>query len=397
MALAFAEGRRVLSEDGIGSVIFAHKTTEGWEALLSGLIRGGWKITGSWPIATEQRQRLRARESAALATSIHLVCRPRPADAPVGDWSQALRELPIRVGEWMARLQGEGIRGADLVFACIGPALEIFSRYPAVETPAGDEVKLPEYLERVWEVVAHAALKQVLGVAGVDGYDTTIGALEEDARLTALFLWTLQNTGDSDAVVSNDEAMSPADGREGVTGLRRWENGYTLPFDVARRFAQPLGIHLDEQESRNIISINKGVVRLMSVFERSERLLRDDESDTLPLELAPLVAPSPQLAMLPEEQPLTQGRSRREFARLAIEPEPSGSSAGQGALTTLDRVHLAMLYQASGRSQALRTLLQSERETGSAFLRLANALSALYPNGSGEKRLVDAMLLAAPR
>ncbi len=53
MAQAFAEGRRVLSEDGIGSVVFAHKTTEGWEALLSGMIRGGWRITGSWPIATE--------------------------------------------------------------------------------------------------------------------------------------------------------------------------------------------------------------------------------------------------------------------------------------------------------------------------------------------------------
>ena len=53
MAKAFAEGRRVLHEDGVGSVVFAHKTTEGWEALLSGMIRGGWTITGSWPIATE--------------------------------------------------------------------------------------------------------------------------------------------------------------------------------------------------------------------------------------------------------------------------------------------------------------------------------------------------------
>ena len=57
MACAFAEGRRVLQEDGIGSVVFAHKTTEGWEALLSGMIRGGWTITGSWPIATEMKVR----------------------------------------------------------------------------------------------------------------------------------------------------------------------------------------------------------------------------------------------------------------------------------------------------------------------------------------------------
>jgi adenine-specific DNA methylase len=140
MAKAFAEGRRVLREDGVGCVVFAHKTTEGWEALLSGMIRGHWVITSSWPIATERQMRLRARDSAALATSVHLVCRPRPDHATVGDWADVLRELPTRVGDWMERLQGEGVRGADLVFACIGPALEIFSRYSKVETAEGREV-----------------------------------------------------------------------------------------------------------------------------------------------------------------------------------------------------------------------------------------------------------------
>ena len=53
MRNAFAEGRRVLREDGVGCVVFAHNTTEGWEALLSGMIRGRWTITGSWPIATD--------------------------------------------------------------------------------------------------------------------------------------------------------------------------------------------------------------------------------------------------------------------------------------------------------------------------------------------------------
>jgi putative DNA methylase len=60
MARAFGEGRRVLREDGVGSVVFAHKTTEGWEALLSGMIHGGWTITASWPVATEMRARLNA-------------------------------------------------------------------------------------------------------------------------------------------------------------------------------------------------------------------------------------------------------------------------------------------------------------------------------------------------
>ena len=140
MASAFKVGRSRLVQDGIGSVVFAHKTTEGWEALLSGLIRGGWTITGSWPIATEMAHRLRARDSAALATSVHLVCRPRPENAPVGEWADVLRELPERVGDWMQRLQNEGVRGADLVFACVGPALEIYSRHSAVEMADGQVV-----------------------------------------------------------------------------------------------------------------------------------------------------------------------------------------------------------------------------------------------------------------
>jgi len=69
----------------------------------------------------------------------------------------------------------------------------------------------------------------------------------------------------------------------------------------------------------------------------------------------------------------------------------------QAGATTLDRVHAAMLLQAGGRTNALRALLEAEQQRGPDFLRLANALSALYPRDSEEKRLLDAMLLAVPR
>jgi len=65
--------------------------------------------------------------------------------------------------------------------------------------------------------------------------------------------------------------------------------------------------------------------------------------------------------------------------------------------TTLDRVHAGMLLQANGRASALRTMLMTEQERSPDFLRLANALSALYPQGCEEKRLLDAMLLALLR
>jgi hypothetical protein len=404
MGAVFAEGRRLLRAEGVASVVFAHKTTEGWEALLSGMIRGGWTITGSWPVATEMSTRFRARESAALATSVHLVCRPRPEDAPVGDWAEVLRELPQRVRDWMERLQAEGIRGADLVFACIGPALEIFSRYSKVETAEGREVELAEYLEKVWEVVGRTALENILGTAEARARNGAAGGLEEDARLTALFLWTLQSTNGEAVEAAGDtsdeeEAGTEDEDDEEVRARGKAKKGYALVFDVVRRFAQPLGIHLDEWKGR-IIDIEKGVVRLLPVSERARQLFGEDGAGGVADRLERSrggEAGQLQLALFTEAGGATETRGQGRRAR------GKGAEVQEEALktrreaTTLDRVHAAMLLQASGRANALRALLAAEQERGPDFLRLANALSALYPKDSEEKRLLDAMLLAVPR
>jgi putative DNA methylase len=411
MAKAFAEGRRVLRDDGIGSVVFAHKTTEGWEALLNGLIRGGWTITGSWPIATERPGRLRSQDSAALATSVHLVCRPRPDDAGIGDWGQVLRELPKRVADWMTRLQEEGVRGADLVFACIGPALEVYSRYSKVvdaqerEIPLGGNPEAREahqrgFLAYVWEVVGRAALEEVLGTAESRARNGSAGALEEDARLTALFLWTLQaTTQDAEPVLSTDEdaedAETDEEGEDDAPTSKKKKKGLSLPFDVARRFAQPLGIHLDAWEGR-CIETEKGVVRLVPVLDRAEQLFGEDGAEAVADRLEKHRAGPIQPTLFPvdDDPPPTpiKGRKRKGAANVSDE-----SLHRHRGATTLDHVHAAMLLQSSGRANALRALLKSEVERGPDFLRLANALSALYPPGTDEKRLLDAMLLAVPR
>jgi len=459
MGCAFREGRRVIREDGLGSVVFAHKTTEGWEALLSGMIQGGWTITGSWPIATERPGRLRSQESAALATSVHLVCRPRPQDAPVGDWGEVLRELPKRVGDWMERLQGEGIRGADLVFACIGPALEIFSRYSKVvdaeerAIPLGGDPEAKEphrrgFLAYVWEVVGRLALEQVLGTADLPAEaaaqagaqarngmalsavkDTAQagGALEEDARLTALFLWTLQSTngngeGKSQKEKGKNEEVEEVEEEETdeeEETPKKKKTGYSLIFDVARRFAQPLGIHLPEWEGR-IIETEKGVVRLLSVKERAKQLFGEDGSQAVADQLERSRPGTAQLTLFPQrtegavpDLPAATlaaqagikgrgGKRKKKSGAVSDLPALGLRQAGEALrtrheATTLDRIHAAMLLQASGRTNALRALLKAEQDRSPDFLRLANALSALYPKTSEEKRLLDAMLLAVPR
>jgi len=399
VAAAFSESRRLIQDAGIGSVVFAHKTTEGWEALLSGLSRAGWVVTASWPIATEQKQRLVARDSAALATSVHLVCRPRPENAPVGDWADVLRELPGRVGGWMERLQEEGIRGADLVFACIGPALEIFSRYSKVvdpeerEIPLGGDPQAKEphkrgFLAYVWEVVGRTALKQVLKTEDLGDYD-------EDARLTALFLWTLRSNG------NGGTKDGQSNGGKGETGpansdskQQAGKGRYTLPYDIVRRFSQPLGIRLEQWEGR-LIEINKGVVRLLPVTERAAQLVEPGVAHDFTLaDLSNRMRPK-QLDLF-EERQKARDDEQAGAARRRLEKE-TWSHLHLNTITTLDHVHKAMLFQKQGQSSALRELLFYEQHYRPNFLRLANALSALYPKGSEEKRLVDAMLLAVPR
>jgi hypothetical protein len=297
----------------------------------------------------------------------------------------------------MERLQGEGIRGADLIFACIGPALEVFSKYSKVETAEGGEITLAAYLEKVWEVVGRSALEQVLGTAEARARNGAAGALEEDARLTALFLWTLQaSSAHGLDTVSEDAPLdSSADNEE--TGMAK-KGGYTLTFDVARRFAQPLGIDLHKWEGR-IIETIKSDIRLLPVTERAKQLFGNQDAETIAHQLERDPSQALQQSLFPDfdtqTSPHIRGRKRGAGAG-EIEFNKELQAPEQQA-TTLDRVHAGMLLQASGQTNGLRSLLKAEQERGPDFLRLSNALSALYPTASEEKRLLDAMLLAMPR
>lgn len=380
MAQAFAEGRRVLREDGIGCVVFAHKTTEGWEALLSGMLQAGWTITASWPIATEMGSRLRARESAALATSVHLVCRPRPDDAGVGDWADVLAEMQQRVRQWMPRLIEEGIRGADAIYACIGPAMESYSRHTYVETPAGRVIPLggdaeatePDargFLAYVFEAVSREALRQVLGDAQTEGF-------EEDARLTALFLWTLLDTrtnGKLAAPETTDEGETDSDDTD--EAARPAKAGLTLPFDTFIRITRPMGIHYEDWLER-IISIEKGVVRLIPVAERDEQLFGE--------------RPVAGETWTPgAEQTLLPGFDAGQSTQLVRRVISSGGARQLDSFTMLDSLHRAMLFFASGQTTRLKQLLEDERQRGRRFEQLAFSLTPLYGDKTNERRWLE--------
>jgi adenine-specific DNA methylase len=398
MGDAMREGRRVLSADGVGCVVFAHKTTEGWESLLTGMLRAGFVITASWPITTEMATRMVARDTAALAGSVHLVCRPRPGDAGVGDWTEVKAAMEKRIREWLPTLVKHGVRGADAIFSCLGPALESYSKFEKVLTAADREVPLggdpdaiePEqrgFLTYVFETLSKEALRQVLGDAETEGF-------EEDSRMTALFLWTLQSTkangNGENKPETADEGEDEAGNDENEEKPKKAKAGFSMPFDTFIRITRPMGIHYAALEHR-VIEIEKGIVCLLPVRERSEQLL--GEAATRPgLEISLEDVKQMELGLLTQRQQEAALLSRPKRGQKSS-PVP-GQAQGEATFTTLDRLHRAMLLFGLGRSTLLRQVLETELRQSQRFERLALALNALYPDGSDERRMLEGVQAA---
>ncbi len=380
MTLAFSEGNRVLHRDGIGAIVFAHKGTAAWETLLTAVIDAGFIVTASWPIDTERASRMRANKSAALASSIHIIVRPRKQEqlldrsVAIGDWRDVLSELPKRIHEWMPRLAKEGVVGADAIFACLGPALEIFSQYERVEKANGKQVMLKEYLEQVWAVVAREALDMIF-----EGAETS--SFEEDARLTAMWLWTLKSNDESSIMNSElkgngQDSESDDDLDNSKLKTQNSKSGYSLEYDAARKIAQGLGAHLEKL--RSLIEVEGDMARLLPVSERATFLFGKDASQT------------PQKRKKKIEQPTLFDIFEKEVDSDQKWDVKSASKVGE---TVLDRIHQSMILFAAGRGEALkRFLVEDGSGKDQRFWTLAQALSALYPRSSDEKRWVDGVL-----
>lgn len=108
------------------------KASSGWETMLSAIIMAGFTITGTWPISTEMATRQIAMNTNALASSIVLVCRKRPEDAPMTTRRNLIAELRRELRPALQKLQSSNIAPVDLAQSAIGPGMAVFSKYSKV-------------------------------------------------------------------------------------------------------------------------------------------------------------------------------------------------------------------------------------------------------------------------
>jgi adenine-specific DNA methylase len=381
MRQSLEQARRFAKPGAIGTVVFAHSDTDAWESLLNALISAGWIVTASWPIDTEMASRIVAQRQVTLASSVHLVCRPREdasgaVTEAVGEWRDVLGELPRRIHEWMPRLAAEGVVGADAIFACLGPALEIFSRYRRVEKANGETATLREYLEFVWAAVSTEALALIF-------QDADAAGLEPDARLTAMWLWTIggasngKKSGNAEDAESAEEDGNEDD-EDAPTGKAAKLSGFTLEFDAANRLAMGLGVHLEKNQS--IVEVKGDKARLLPVAERAQYLFGKDEGGRQKAEVKRKKV---------KQQSLFAELSEAEAAEAGWS-DLKGPAPGN---TVPDRVHQTMILFAANRGELLkRFLVEDGIGQDPRFWKLADNLNKLYPSGTDERRWIEGVL-----
>ena len=168
MARAFSRFHDALRDDGRLVIVFANKSPDAWETLVSALIRAGFVVDGSWPIQTEMQTRQRSLSSAALSSSIWLVCRKRTRTARPGWDNAVLSDMQTNITTQLRDFWDAGIRGPDFVWAATGPALEAFSKHPVVKrTDApGNQLTVAEFLRHVRRMVVAFVVNRLFAVEG---------------------------------------------------------------------------------------------------------------------------------------------------------------------------------------------------------------------------------------
>ena len=132
----------------------------GWETFLDAVIQSGFAISGTWPMRTELANRMIGMGTNALASSIVLVCRRLPADAPTATRRQFLTTLRSELPRALRLLQSGNVAPVDLAQAAIGPGMAVYTRYAKVLDAAGSPLSVREALALINQILDEVLAEQ---------------------------------------------------------------------------------------------------------------------------------------------------------------------------------------------------------------------------------------------
>ena len=335
MARSFQSCHVALRNDGRLVLVFANKHPDAWETLVAALIRAGFVVDGSWPVQTEMSNRTRSIGSAALSSSVWLVCKKRAPARPGWD-AAVLGEMRTNITQQLRDFWDAGIRGPDFVWAATGPALEAFSKHPVVKK-ANDPDQLmtvSEFLREVRRMVVDFVVGRVLTHNG---------------------------------------------GQEAVSGLDDVTTYYLLHRNDFGMDAAPVGACILYALSCNLS--DSALVRQHDLLAQSGRAAADDD---------------PRDAESEDQEPEETGGSGAKL-RLKAWSRRKGRSLGLEGLggrpaPLIDRVHKLMhLWRAGDQSKVDDYLDTRGLQRNALFSQILQALIELAEAGSDERSILEAI------
>ena len=260
LKLSFQEIHRLLKPNGIAVIVYAHKSTEGWETLINSLLDSGLIMTGAWPLDTEMKARLRAQDSATLASSIYIVARKMERE-PTGFYNEVKEEMTTHLNAKLHRLWEEGLGGADFFIAAIGSAIEVFGKYEKVMDFEGEVIRADRLLDDVREIATDYAVRQIL-------HNGFAGEISDLTRFYVLWRWEY-----GEARVHFDDARKLAQSC-GIDLTQEWDGkGFIVKEKAFIRVHGPQSRRLDDLEgSEELIDVLHHVLLLWETSQRDEML-----------------------------------------------------------------------------------------------------------------------------
>ena len=238
MGEIFRECRRVIKPDGIMTVMFTHRTTAAWDALVTGLIGAGFRITRTWPVKTEAEAALNIKGKAAARTSMLLVCRPRAANPAPAAWPDVEEQIARAVRADAPALDAYGLKPTDLYLAAFGPALQVISDHWGSQRASAHPD--PARSENPFAVTPTDAMQ--------------VARQEVSRHRAAQLSQQFSNVTDPAArfyILSADSV-----------------GGDTLEYDDAALMGRVAGLELDSREGRSLVVKNGSRVTLKRAKER---------------------------------------------------------------------------------------------------------------------------------
>jgi len=344
MARAFRACADALTSEGRMVVVFANKQPDAWETLVSAIIRAGFAVDGSWPIQTEMTTRQRAMNSAALASSVWLVCRKRPETARPGWDTRVLQEMREKITTRLREFWDAGIRGPDFVWAATGPALEAYSRHPVVKkaNDPGKTMEVSEFLSHVRRMVVDFVVGRVL--TG-DGAGADVAAADRLDAPTAYYLLHRHDFGLEEA-----------------------------PSGACILYATACGIPDSELESTwDILARTGGGRRSGDEDEEDREADPDAEAD-------------------PDSASNSGGKVKLKTWAQRRRKSMGYEAPGGQPVPLIDRVHRLMhLWRAGDVVKVDEYLDEHGLRRNELFKRLLQSLIELSPEGSDERTLLEAL------